>query len=103
MTTPVPVDDDSGLLRVLIAVPLTLLTLIAGYFCRTALTIRPSGTWDDSAHAAIVLSCVFTIGAAAGSAAMWLAPSVRRAVPWWWACPVVMLGLVATVRWGVGG
>ncbi|MFD7163894.1 hypothetical protein [Streptomyces violascens] len=103
MTTPPPLDDDSGLLRMLLAIPLTLLTLMAAYFCWTALTIRPSGTWDDSAYTAIVVSCVLTIGAAACSAAMWLAPSVRRAVPWWWACPVLVLGAVAGVRWGVGG
>jgi hypothetical protein len=46
-----------------LAVPLVLLTLIAAYFCRMALTISPSGSWDDDAYAGIVLSCVLTIGA----------------------------------------
>ncbi|UXY30936.1 hypothetical protein [Streptomyces sp. HUAS TT20] len=45
-----------------LAVPLTLLTLIAAFFCWTALTMRPSGPWDDDAYAAIVLSCVLTNG-----------------------------------------
>ncbi|MFH9583535.1 hypothetical protein ACH4LS_00090 [Streptomyces luteogriseus] len=44
MTSPSHVDDDRGCLRVVLAVPLTLLILIAAYFCWTALTITSSGT-----------------------------------------------------------
>ncbi|WP_371648556.1 hypothetical protein [Streptomyces mirabilis] len=40
----------------MLAVPLTLLTLIAAYFCWMALTIGPSGSWDDDAYAGFVLS-----------------------------------------------
>ncbi|MEU2113013.1 hypothetical protein [Streptomyces sp. NPDC019507] len=103
MTSPSPVDDDRGCLRVVLAVPFTLLTLIAAYFCWTALTITPSGTWDDDAYAGIVLSCVVTIAAAMVAAALWLVPSVRRTMPWWWILPALLLGVVAGARWLVGG
>ncbi|MET7285421.1 hypothetical protein [Streptomyces sp. NPDC005573] len=103
MTTPSHADDERGCLRVVLAVPLVLLTLMAGYFCWTALTITPSGTWDDDAYAGIVLSCVVTLAAAGAAGALWLVPSVRRAVPWWWVFPAVLLGAVAGVRWAVGG
>ncbi|MFH9553605.1 hypothetical protein [Streptomyces sp. NPDC017435] len=103
MTTPSPVDDDRGCLRLVLAVPLTLLTLIAAYFCWTALTITPSGPWDDDAYAGITLSCVLTIAAAGSAAALWLLPSIRRALPWWWLLPSLLLGTVAGVRWAVGG
>ena len=103
MTGPSPVDDDRGCLRLLLAVPLALLTLIAACFCWTASTIRPSGTWDDEAYAGIVLSCVLAIAAAGTGAALWLVPSVRRATPWWWILPALLLGVVAGVRWAVAG
>ncbi|MGW0579185.1 hypothetical protein ACWD25_25200 [Streptomyces sp. NPDC002920] len=103
MTGSPQVDDARGCLRPILAVPLTLFTLVAAYFCWTALTISPSGTWDDDAYAGIVLSCVLGIGAAGAAAALWLVPSVRRAVPWWWTAPALLLGVVAGVRWVVGG
>ncbi|MGW8948966.1 hypothetical protein [Streptomyces sp. NPDC055709] len=103
MTSPCHIDDDRGWLRPVLAVPLTLLTLVAAYFCRTALTIRPSGAWDDDAYAGIVLSCVLTIAAAGAAAALWLVPSVRRAVPWWWILPTLLSGVVAGTRWALGG
>lgn len=77
MAGPSHVDDDRGCLRLVLAVPLTLLTLIAAYFCWTALTITPSGTWDDDAYAGIVLSCVLTIAApsaSSGCAGFWKSP-----------------------------
>ncbi|WP_409473966.1 hypothetical protein [Streptomyces sp. HC307] len=103
MTSPSNVDDDRGCLRLVLAVPLALLTLIAGYFCWTALTIRPSGSWDDDAYAGIVLSCVLTIGAAGAAGALWMLPSVRRVIAWWWVAPALLLGVVAGVRWVMGG
>ncbi|MFF2379196.1 hypothetical protein [Streptomyces sp. NPDC058108] len=103
MTSPSPVDNDRGCLRPVLAVPLILLTLVAAYFCWTALTIRPSGPWDDDAYAGIVLSCVLTIGAAGAAAVLWLLPSVRRTMGWWWVVPAVVLGVIAAVRWGTGG
>ncbi|MEU2711798.1 hypothetical protein [Streptomyces sp. NPDC007205] len=45
--------------------PLTLLPLAAGFFCRAALVTRPSGTSDHDAYAAVVLSCLLTLAAAA--------------------------------------
>ncbi|MEH0543978.1 hypothetical protein QA802_13050 [Streptomyces sp. B21-105] len=103
MTTPSPADDDRGCLRLVLAVPLTLLTLIAAYFCWTALTITPSGPWDDDAYAGIVLACVLTIAAGGTAAALWLSPSARRALPWWWLLPALLLSTVAGARWVVGG
>lgn len=73
MTSPSPVDDDRG--------------------C----------TWDDDANAGIVLSCILTITAGGTTVALWLAPSVRRAMPWWWILPALLLGTVAGARWAVGG
>ncbi|MFI0267726.1 hypothetical protein [Streptomyces luteogriseus] len=103
MTSPSHLDDDRGCLRVVLAVPLTLLTLIAVYFCWTALTITPSGTWDDDAYGGIVLSCVVTITAAVAAAALWLVPSVRRAMPWWWILPALLPAVVAGARWALSG
>ncbi|MEU5533953.1 hypothetical protein [Streptomyces sp. NPDC020362] len=102
MTSPSHVDDDRGCLRLVLAVPLILLTLVAAYFCWTALIIRPSGPWDDDAYAGVVLSCVLTIGAAGAAAALWVLPPVRRVMQWW-AGPAVLLGVVAGVRWVMGG
>ncbi|OIJ64304.1 hypothetical protein [Streptomyces mangrovisoli] len=95
--------DDHGCLRLVLAVPLTLLTVIAAYFCRTALTIRPSGSWDDDAYAGIVLSCVLTLASAGAAAALWLLPAVRRTMSWWWIGPAVLLGATATIRWAMSG
>ncbi|MFG3198575.1 hypothetical protein ACGFYT_20875 [Streptomyces sp. NPDC048208] len=96
-------EDDRGCLVLVLAVPSALLTLVAAYFCWTALTIRPSGPWDDDAYAGVTLSCVTTIGAAVPAAAVWLLPPVRRVVRWWWLLPPVLLGAVAAVRWAAGG
>ncbi|MBQ0825574.1 hypothetical protein [Streptomyces tagetis] len=98
-----PVDDDRAWLRVVFAVPLGLLTVVAAYFCWTAWTIRPSGTWDDDAYAGIVLSCVLAVGAAGAAVVLWAVPSVRRVVRWWWTGPALVAGVAAGVRWAVGG
>ncbi|MFI8347204.1 hypothetical protein [Streptomyces sp. NPDC085596] len=104
MTDSPHVDtDDRGCLVMVLAVPVVLLTLVAGYFCWTALTIRPSGAWDDDACAGIVLSCVMTIGAAVTAGAVWVLPPVRRVMGWWWVLPALLLGAVAAVRWATGG
>ncbi|MFJ1608131.1 hypothetical protein ACIOHS_32845 [Streptomyces sp. NPDC088253] len=103
MTSPSHVDNDRGCLRLVLAVPLILLTLVAAYFCWTALTIRPSGPWDDDAYAGIALSCVLTIGAAGVVAVLWLLPSVRRIMGWWWVGPAALLGVIAVIRWVTGG
>jgi hypothetical protein len=100
---PEPGDDDRGCLRLLLAVPLPLLTLVAAYFCWTALTIRPSGSWDEDAYAGITLSCVLAIAAAGAATGLRLFRSVRRAVGWGWAVPALVLGTVAGARWATGG
>ncbi|MFE6226269.1 hypothetical protein [Streptomyces sp. NPDC057854] len=96
-------DDDRRWLRVVFAVPVGLLTLVAGYFCRLAVTIRPSGVWDDDAYAGIELAGAIAVGAAGAVVALWLAPSVRRVMGWPWVVPAVLLGVVAAVRWGAVG
>ncbi|MFI5687257.1 hypothetical protein [Streptomyces sp. NPDC051636] len=103
MTNPSPVDDDRGCLRLVLAVPLFLLTVIAAYFCWTALTIRPSGPWDDDAYTGIILSCVLTMGAAGAAAVLWVLPPVRRVMRWWCIGPALLLAVVTSVRWGMGG
>jgi hypothetical protein len=99
MTSFSPMDDDRGCLRLVLAVPLVLLTLLAVCFCWAALTIRPSGSWDDDAYAGITLACVLAIGAAGAVVGVWLLPSVRRLLGWWWVGPAVVSGLVAVIRY----
>ncbi|GAA4918981.1 hypothetical protein ACFPM3_00015 [Streptomyces coeruleoprunus] len=84
---PTTTTDDPGCLRVVLVAPLLLLTLITAYFCWTALSIRPSGPWDDDAYAGITLSCVLAMSAAGAVTAVWILPSVRRALPWWCVSP----------------
>ncbi|MEW1824845.1 hypothetical protein [Streptomyces sp. NPDC088196] len=103
MTSPSPVDDDRGCLRMVLAVPLVLLTLVAACFCRAALTIRPSGPWDDDAYAGIVLACVLAVGAAGAVVGVWLLPSVRRVMGWWWTGPAVVSGVIAAIRYVAAG
>ncbi|MCX5396108.1 hypothetical protein [Streptomyces sp. NBC_00102] len=90
---------DEGCPLGVMSVPLVILYLIAGFFLYTALSIRPSGGWDDQARAGIVLSCVLTLlagGAAAGIVAL---RPVRRAMGWWWAAPALPLAVAAAIRW----
>lgn len=103
MTGTGPVDDHRRRLATVFAVPLVLLTLVSAYFCWTALTIRPSGAWDEDAYAGIVLACVMSAGAAAVAAAVWVVPAVRRVLGWGWVVPALVLGVVAGVRWATGG
>ncbi|MFC9457991.1 hypothetical protein [Streptomyces sp. NPDC056983] len=100
---PARPDDDRGCLRIVLALPFTVLSVIAAYFCWTAMTIRPSGSWDDDAYGGIVLSCVVTLAAAGSAVALWLLPSVRRVMGWAWIAPVTVLGVAAAVRWGISG
>ncbi|MFF1688427.1 MULTISPECIES: hypothetical protein [unclassified Streptomyces] len=100
---PAHPDDDRGCLRVVLTLPFAVLTLIAAYFCWMAMTIRPSGSWDDDAYGGIVLSCVVTIAAAGSTGALWLLPPVWRVMGWAWVAPALVLGGAAAVRWGVGG
>ncbi|WP_328722547.1 hypothetical protein OHT52_25665 [Streptomyces sp. NBC_00247] len=91
--------EDEGRLRLVMSVPLAILYLIAGFFLYTALSIRPSGGWDDGARAAIALSCVLTLLAGGTAAGLVALPSVRRAMGWWWTAPAPVLGVVAVIRW----
>ncbi|MBC7270704.1 MAG: hypothetical protein H5T76_18680 [Streptomyces sp.] len=55
--------------------------------------------WEtDDAYAGIVLSSVLTIASAGAAAALWLMPSVRGTIPWWWMLPALLLGVVAGAR-----
>ncbi|WP_327400200.1 hypothetical protein OG194_08265 [Streptomyces sp. NBC_01288] len=99
MTSTSPSDNDRGCLRIVLAVPLVLLTLVAVSCCWTALTIRPSGSGDDDAHAGIVLACVLAIGGAGAVVGVWLLPSVRRVMGWWWVGPTVVSGVVSVIRY----
>ncbi|MFD6424917.1 hypothetical protein [Streptomyces sp. NPDC060198] len=93
------VPGDEGCLRRVVSVPLAILYLIASFFLCTALSIRPSGGWDDEARAGIALSCVLTLlagGAAAGIVAL---RPVCRAVGWWWAAPALLMAVAAAIRW----
>ncbi|NEB81104.1 hypothetical protein G3I40_38740 [Streptomyces sp. SID14478] len=98
-TIPDPDVADRGCLRLVLAVPFALLTLVAAYFCWTALTIRPSGSWDDDAYRGIEVSCLATVFLAGAVVLLWLLPSVRRVMSWPWTAPAAALVAVAVVRW----
>ncbi|MGY0024533.1 hypothetical protein [Streptomyces sp. cg35] len=94
-----PEPDDIGCVRTVLAVPLTLLTLPAAWFCWTALTIRPGYPEDDDAYRGIEASCLVTVFLAGAAALLWLLPSVRRVLGWPWVAPAAVLLVVAVVRW----
>ncbi|PKW11014.1 hypothetical protein SAMN05428944_1779 [Streptomyces sp. 1222.5] len=90
--------DDRGDVRRVLAVPVTLLTLVAAFFCWAALVTRPNGPWDDGAYAGVAAACLLTLAAAGAVTALWLFPSVRRAMGWAWAAPALTLAAVAALR-----
>ncbi|GGW72551.1 hypothetical protein GCM10010503_57700 [Streptomyces lucensis JCM 4490] len=90
--------DDRGGVRLVLAVPVTLLTLVAAFCCWASLVTRPSGPWDDGAYAGIALACLLTLAAAGAVAGLWLFPSVRRAMGLVWAAPALALAAVAALR-----
>ncbi|MFH9116271.1 hypothetical protein [Streptomyces globisporus] len=78
--TPAP-GDDSGCLRRVMAVPLTILYTLAAFCCCTALITRPSGSWDQDAYGAIGLMCFLALVLSALGLLVTLAPpAVRRAM-----------------------
>ncbi|WP_372345007.1 hypothetical protein [Streptomyces sp. KL116D] len=102
MSRPTLPDRDvagRGLLRLVLAVPFVLLTLVAAWFCRLAVTIRPAGAWDDDAYRGIEVSCFVAVSLAGAVVLLWLPPSVRRFMSWPWAVPATVLVAVAVVRW----
>ncbi|MFG2717627.1 hypothetical protein ACGFW5_04845 [Streptomyces sp. NPDC048416] len=99
MTSPFCPEGDRGCLRLVLAVPFALLTVIAAFFCRAAVTTHPSGSWDRDAYTGIVLSCVLAIGAAGAAVLLWVLPSVRRVMPVWWVGPVLLIAIIAGARW----
>lgn len=102
-TTPVA-GDDSGCLRRVIAVPLTIIYAIAAFCCYTALITHPAGSWDQDAYGAITLMCFLTIAVSALGVLVILAPpTVRRAMGPWWLAPPLILSAIAVARWVLGG
>ncbi|MFF2407043.1 hypothetical protein [Streptomyces sp. NPDC058092] len=102
-TTRAP-EDDSGCLRRVMAVPLTLLYVIAAFCCYTALITRPSGSWDQDAYGAITLMCFLAIVVSGlGLLVTVVPPTVRRAMGPWWLAPPLMLSAIAVARWVLGG
>ncbi|MGW6582456.1 hypothetical protein ACWF76_24245 [Streptomyces globisporus] len=86
------------------AVPLGILYLLAGGLCYSALTIRPSGTWDEDAYAAITLFCFLAIVVSAIALVITAAPpAVRRAMGPRWLAPPLILVVIAATRWALGG
>ncbi|MFE4450898.1 hypothetical protein [Streptomyces sp. NPDC056796] len=105
-TTPVPLplpQDDSGCLRWVMAVPLTILYAIAAFCCYTALITRPSGVWDQDAYGAISLMCGLAVAACVLGLLVTVGPpTVRRAMGPWWLAPPLLLNVIATARWVLG-
>ncbi|MET9557625.1 hypothetical protein [Streptomyces sp. NPDC006645] len=96
--------EDEGCLRRVMAVPLVILHALATACCYSALTIRPSGTWDDDAYGAITLSCFLTIALSAVALLITVVPpSVRRAMGRRWLVPPLALAAIASVQWAAGG
>ncbi|MER7052435.1 hypothetical protein [Streptomyces sp. NPDC000351] len=92
-------DDDRRLLRVILAVPMVLLTLAAAFFLRPTISTRPDGDWDQAAYGGIEPACALSVASAGAVGALRLSPSVRRVRRWPWAVPAVLLGVAALVRW----
>lgn len=85
-------------------VPLTILYVIAAFCCYSALTTRPSGSWDKDAYGAITLLCFLTITVSVIALVITLAPpTVRRAMGPWWLLPPLILSAIAVARWALGG
>jgi uncharacterized membrane protein HdeD (DUF308 family) len=102
-TTRMP-EDDSGCLRRVMAVPLTILYAIAAFCCYTALITRPSGSWDQNAYGAITLMCFLAIAVSAlGLLVTIVPPTVRRAMGPWWLAPPLILSAISVARWVLGG
>ncbi|MFC9748555.1 hypothetical protein [Streptomyces niveus] len=86
------------------AVPLLILYALAAACCYSALTIRPSGTWDEDAYGGITLACFFTIAlSAVGLLITVIPPTVRRAMGRGWLVPPLVFAAVAAVRWAFNG
>lgn len=96
-------DDNRGLLRVILAVPVVLSTLAAAFFLWLAMNTRPDGDWDQAAYGGIELACALAVVSAGAVGALWLAPSVRRVMRWPWTLPAVALAVAAVARWVTSG
>ena len=96
-------DDDRRLLRVILAVPVVLLTVVSAFFLWLAVNTRPDGDWDQAAYGGIELGSALAVVSAGAVGALWLAPSVRRVMRWPWAVPAVVLGVAAVARWVSSG
>ncbi|MEY9815555.1 hypothetical protein [Streptomyces albogriseolus] len=60
-------DDDRRLLRVILAVPVVLLTVVSAFFLWLAINTRPDGDWDQVAYGGIELgSALAVVSAGAG-------------------------------------
>ncbi|MFF7494628.1 MULTISPECIES: hypothetical protein [Streptomyces] len=96
--------DDSGCLRWVMAVPLTILYALAAFCCYTALITRPSGSWDQDAYGAIALMSFLALALSALGLLVTVAPpTVRRAMGPWWLMPPLVISTVAAIRWALGG
>ncbi|MFF2224018.1 hypothetical protein ACFVV7_11970 [Streptomyces globisporus] len=96
--------DDSGCLRRIMAVPLTILYALAAFCCCTALITRPSGSWDQDAYGAIALMSFLALALSAlGLLVTVASPTVRRAMGPWWLAPPLVISVVAAMRWALGG
>ncbi|MCX4822641.1 hypothetical protein OG883_22625 [Streptomyces sp. NBC_01142] len=92
--------DDRGCLRWVVGIPLVILYVLAAGLCYTALTIRPTGPWDDGAYAGIISSCLLAIAVSTVALLITVVPSsVRLAMGRWWLAPPLILAAVATLRW----
>ncbi|MER5950901.1 hypothetical protein ABT127_33175 [Streptomyces sp. NPDC001904] len=96
-----PHGDDRGRLRLILAVPVVILTLLSCYFCWWAVTIRPQGEWDEPAHRGVALSCFLTVAFGVALLGLWLPRPLRRLVGWTWIAPGVVLAAVAAARWAI--
>ncbi|WP_432056408.1 hypothetical protein [Streptomyces sp. bgisy022] len=96
-------DDDRRLLRVILAVPVVLLTVVSAFFLWLAINTRPDGDGDQAAYGGIELGSALAVVSAGAVGSLWLSPSVRRVMRWPWAVPAVVLGVAAVARWASSG
>ncbi|MBJ6642678.1 hypothetical protein [Streptomyces sp. BSE7-9] len=96
-------DDDRCPLRLILAVPVVLLTVVSAFFLWLAINTRPDGDWDQAAYGGIERGSALAVVSAGAVGPLWLVPSVRRVMRWPWAVPAVVLGVAAVARWVSSG
>ncbi|WP_279331463.1 hypothetical protein [Streptomyces sp. OS603R] len=71
---------DRRLLRVILAVPVVLLTVVSAFFLWLAINTRPDGDWDQAAYGGIELGSALAVVSAGAVGACGAGKRRRRAI-----------------------